>query len=276
MDIKKDESGNAVLKDGLPIFVQEDGTDIIINPDTMFSKIKELNAEAKNRRLETKELTEKFESLKNIEDITDWKNKADKALETVANLGDAEFIKVGEVEKLKKEMQVGFATDKQNMLNQFSDAKTEFNKTVKEKDSNIFNLMVSSQFATSEYFSGTNPKTILPANIAQSHFKDHFSVKKTDAGKLIVVGKDKNGAVINGLDGEPANFQTAIKKIVEESEMKTQIMRSSGSGSGSFGGGQTGKEGELSKLEKEYKEAMKKGDARKAIAIKNMVFNLKK
>jgi len=275
MDIKKDESGNAVLKDGLPVFTQDDGTEITVNPDTMFTKIKELNAEAKNRRLEVKAISEKFESLNGIENIVEWKEKADKAITLAANLDNSDFIKAGEVEELKKQLQTGFETDKQSMIKQFAEAKDEFNQAVKEKDNNIFNLMVSSQFATSEYFSGTNPKTILPANVAQSHFKDHFSVKKTEAGKLIVVGKDKNGAVITGLDGEPANFQTAIKKIVEESDMKAQIMRSSGGGSGSYGGGHTGDGDESSKIEKQYKEAMKNGNARAAIALKNRLFSLK-
>jgi hypothetical protein len=280
MKIKLDENGTAVLQDGNPVYVQDDGSDMVVNPDQLFSKIKELNSESKTRRLEINSLKEKFGVFSGIENLEDWKQKADQAISLANDLDNSKLIKAGEVSDLKNKLRSEFEADKQNLISQFSEAKKEFDSNIKEKEDAIFNLMVGNKFATSDYFNGSpDSKTILPADIAMSYFSKHFSVEKDLKGNLRFVGKDHNGNNINGLDGEPASFEVAIKKIIDESPLKTQIMRApGGSGSGSLGGSSDGSSGrdDFSRIKKKYEDAVSSGDTLSAINLKNQLYQLKR
>ncbi|WVM87992.1 hypothetical protein UMZ34_16740 [Halopseudomonas pachastrellae] len=82
MKLKLDENGNAVLQDGKPVYVHDDGKEVAFDAAGTVATITRLNAEAKTHR-EGKEAAEK--ALKAFEGISD-PAAAIKALETVSNL----------------------------------------------------------------------------------------------------------------------------------------------------------------------------------------------
>jgi len=52
MKLKLDENNNVVVKDGMPVYVHEDGKEIPFDANKATVKIAELNSEAKQRALE--------------------------------------------------------------------------------------------------------------------------------------------------------------------------------------------------------------------------------
>ena len=83
MRLKLDEQNHAVLQDGKPVYVHEDGKEVPFDAAQAVGKIASLNAEAKQHR-EAKEAAEA--KLKAFDGLD--ADKAKKALETVANLDD--------------------------------------------------------------------------------------------------------------------------------------------------------------------------------------------
>ena len=99
MKLKIDEQGHAVLQDGKPVYVHDDGKEVPFDAEQAVTKIASLNAEAKQHR-EAKEAAEaKLKAFDGV-DV----DKAKQALETVANLDAKKLIDAGEVEKVKAEM----------------------------------------------------------------------------------------------------------------------------------------------------------------------------
>ena len=82
MKLKLDDQGHAVLQDGKPVYVKEDGTEVAFDALGTTQAITRLNAEAKSHR-ERAETAEK--SLKGFEGITD-PAKALEALVAIAQL----------------------------------------------------------------------------------------------------------------------------------------------------------------------------------------------
>lgn len=95
MKLKLDENGHVVVQDGRPVYVHEDGKEVVFDAPQTIATISRLNGEAKAHR----EAKEKAEStLKAFEGIED-PVAAKKALETLKNFDDKKLVDAGEVEK---------------------------------------------------------------------------------------------------------------------------------------------------------------------------------
>ena len=105
MRLKLDEQNHAVLQDGKPVYVHEDGKEVPFDAAQAVGKIASLNAEAKQHR-EAKEAAEA--KLKAFDGLD--ADKAKQALEAVANLDAKKLIDAGEVEKVKAEMAKAYET----------------------------------------------------------------------------------------------------------------------------------------------------------------------
>lgn len=99
MKLKLDENGNVVVNDGKPVYVQDDGKEIVFDAPGTLQTITRLNGEAKSHR-ERAETAET--SLKTFEGIAD-PVAALAALDTVKNLADKTLVDAGEVEKVRTE-----------------------------------------------------------------------------------------------------------------------------------------------------------------------------
>ncbi|WP_274571133.1 hypothetical protein [Neisseria leonii] len=97
MKLKLDENGYAVLHDGKPVYVHEDGKEVPFDAAAAMEKIGSLNAEAKRHR-EAKDAAEsRLKAFEGIEDAA----AAKKALATVRNFDDKKLIDAGEAERVK-------------------------------------------------------------------------------------------------------------------------------------------------------------------------------
>lgn len=222
MKLKLNEDGNAVVQDGKPVYVHDDGQEIAFDAPSAMNKISELNAESAKHRRSAKEVKEKLAVFGDIDP-----DKAVEAVKIVQDLDDKKLVDAGEMDRLKASLSESFTREKNSFKDQLS-----------AKDKLIRKLTVSSQFAQSDFI---RSKTVLTPDIAESAFGNAFDVEEHD-GRIDVVGK-LNGNPIYSRErpGEYANFEEALGVILDARSDKASILRAAGSsGSGAHGGNGTG------------------------------------
>ena len=225
-----DGKGIAVDDKGLPIVVDDSGNEQGIDAIYLaFSKVPELNAEAKKHRLTAKELSEKLAPFEGIEDP----DAAKKALETVANLDAKKLVDAGEAERFRAQ---AIEETKKAYERQLEEA----SKTTESLRGQVYKLMVSDRFKSSN----VAESTILPPDILESYFGRNFKVEEQD-GKMLVVGYMGDNQIFSKeRPGEIASFDEALETIIDQYPMKDRILKSTaghGSGATGSGGGAGGK-----------------------------------
>ena len=280
--IKKDADGAVVYQDNKPGYIDPEGKELALDPPQMYGKIIELGKESKGHREKADAASTTLKLFDGIDELSEWKVEADKALETVKNFNEKDWLKADKVEKLKSEMKTAYEEQEKTLKKGF-DLKTEDFKTLLvKKQGQIRKLMVSNKFATSPYFSGTEPKTNLPPEIAETYFSKNFKVEEVkDSDELTLVAYYNNGDQVFSRQnpGELAEFDEAMTAIFDAYPGKDRLLRTKGSGSGAGGGtggeGDGGDSDDIKQLETQYAEAQKAGDTKKMIAIKNKLFKLR-
>lgn len=233
MKLKIDEAGHAVIANGKPVYVHDDGKEVEFDAPAAFAKIGSLNAENKAHREAKEELEAKVRSYAGIGDP----EKAMQALATVKNLEAKTLIDAGEVEKVVND-RVHAA------VKQFVDEKHL--PIVNERDAFAGALRdekMSNAFARSKY---VLEKMEIPSDVAQSHFGRQFKVENNR-----IVGYDVSGNVIysRSKPGEVAEFDEALESMVDAYPFRDRILKGSGaSGGGASTSKSLGNGQDLSKL----------------------------
>lgn len=287
LELKFDEEGKVVVaeKDGvkMPVYIDTDnpeGEGIEVDVPNLFTRITEVSGEAKKYRKEKSALKEKFKVFDEIEDLDAWLEESNKARETVKNFDDKQLVDANKVDEIKKQIKEVHAEEILNVHNSYKQAITDKDSIIQSKDATIYNLMVSSKFAQSKYFSGEKPVTLLPPEIGETYFGKHFKVEEDEKGVLRTNGYNSSGKQILSKKnpGDPADFDECMEVILNEYPKKDSIIRSTGAGSGAGGGdgsNLSGVDATIAKLQAKYDEASANKDGRTALALKNQIFNLR-
>lgn len=221
MKLKLDDQGHAVLQDGKPVYIHDDGKEVAFDAPGTVATIARLNAEAKTHR-EGKEAAEKL--LKGFEGIDD-PAAALKALTTVKNLDDKRLVDAGEVEKVKAEAIKAIEERYAPIVKEAETLKSQLNTHL------IGGAFASSKFIA-EKFAAEGPAGV---EIARALFGNSL---KVEDGK--VVGYDSNGNKLysRARPGELASAEEAIELLVDAYPHKNHILKGTGSnGSGAPNGG---------------------------------------
>lgn len=217
MKLKLDAEGKVVVQDDKPVYVDDNGKDIVFDAPGTVATISRLNAEAKGHR-ERAEASEA--TLKKFEGITD-PTAALKALETVSNLDSKKLVDAGEVQKMKDEA--------------IKAVRAEFEPVVTERDSlknELYSEKIGGSFSRSKVI---QDKFAIPADFVQARFGSAFSIED---GKIVAKDHQGNKLYSKSNPGEPAGFDEALEMLVDAYPHKDQILKPSGStGGGSQGGG---------------------------------------
>lgn len=218
MKLKLDDNGNAVLQDGKPVYVKDDGTEVAFDAVGTTATINRLTGELKTTR-EAKDTAET--ALKAFDGIDD-PAAAKTALNTVKNLDDKKMADAGEVEKVKAEV--------------IKAVEEKYAPIVKERDdlqNQLHGELITGGFARSQMI---KDKISVPADMIQAQFSRNF---KVESGK--VVAYDNNGQQIysRSRPGELADFDEALDQLVDGYQYKDLILKG-GKGSGGDFGGQGG------------------------------------
>lgn len=279
--IKTDPETKAPVMDGSKIvYIDPEGKELPLDPVAMYVKIGDLGKENQRHREAKTAVEEKFSIFSGIDDIVKWKEDADKAIATVANFNDKDWMKAEKVDQLKREMGDAYENKLKQAQTSFGEKETALNAVIEKKNAQIRTLLVSNKFANSTFFSGEKRKTNLLPDVAEAYFGRHFRVEENDkTGDIKVVAYHANGdQILSKMNpGELADFDEAIGIIIDNHPQKDHFLRSTSGGSGGQGGGGGEGEGadELTKLEKQLAEAQKNGDAKTSIALKNKIHQLR-
>jgi hypothetical protein len=222
MKLKLNDDGFAVVQDGKPVYVNDEGKEIAFDVAGTVQTISRLNGEAKTHR-ERAEAAEKV--AKAFEGITDAE-AARKALATVANLDAKKLIDAGEVDKIRAEA-IKAVEDK-------------YAPIVSERDSlqkSLVDEKVGGSFARSKMIAD---KLAIPADLVQARFGEAFKVEGND-----VVAYDKSGNKLfsRSNPGEVAKFDEALEILIDQYPYRDSILKSTGASGGGAQGGSGGGSG---------------------------------
>jgi hypothetical protein len=222
MKLKLNDDGFAVVQDGKPVYVNDEGKEIAFDVAGTVQTISRLNGEAKTHR-ERAEAAEKV--AKAFEGITDAE-AARKALATVANLDAKKLIDAGEVDKIRAEA-IKAVEDK-------------YAPIVSERDSlqkSLVDEKVGGSFARSKMIAD---KLAIPADLVQARFGEAFKVEGND-----VVAYDKSGNKLfsRSNPGEVAKFDEALEILIDQYPYRDSILKSTGASGGGASGGSGGGSG---------------------------------
>lgn len=223
MKLKLDEQGHAVLQDGKPVYVHDDGKEVAFDAPATVGTIKRLNGEAQAHR-EGKEAAER--ALKAFDGIEDGA-AAKKALELVANLDAKKLVDAGEIERVKSEISKGY----QSQLEELGTKATKFEQQLYEEK-------IGGSFSRSKLIAD---KLAIPADLVQARFGQAF---KIEDGKTVAYDQHGNKIYSRARPGEIADFDEALETLVEQYPYRDSILKGSGANGGGApagGGGNGGK-----------------------------------
>lgn len=225
MKLKLDDQGHAVLQDGKPVYVYDDGKEVAFDAPGTVSKITQLNGEAQSHRERAQAAEGKLKSFEGIEDAA----AAIKALGIVKNLDDKKLVDAGEIEKVRSEA-IKATEDKYSPY-------VKENETLKGQ---LNNHLIGGAFSSSKFiaekFAAEGPAGV---EIARALFGAALKVEDGN-----VVGYDASGNKLYSRvkPGELASADEAIELLVDAYPHKNHILKSSGGNGGGapHGGGNNG------------------------------------
>lgn len=234
MKLKLDEQGHAVLQEGKPVYVHDDGKEVAFDAPAAVSKISALNREAQGHR-EAKEVAEaKAKAFEGIEDA----EAARKALETIKNIDEGKLIAAGKVEEIKaaaaKAAQDQVAAASKAHAEELTRAKQDLEKITGE----LYSEKIGGSFTRSKLI---GEKFGIPADLVQARFGQHFKIEE---GKVVAYDSAGNKIFSRARPGEVADFEEALETIVDQYPYRDSILKSSGANGGGApngGGGAGGK-----------------------------------
>jgi hypothetical protein len=213
------------VKDGNPVWVNADNSEVAVDHGHTLGKINELTGESVARKNKLRDYEDKLKVLEGIENPAEYLASAKKAMETVQNLDAKKLIDAGEVDKVKAELS-----------KIFEGRLSEAQKLIQEKDAVLTKEMIGGRFARSKYIADA---LAIPADLVESAFGRHFQIKD---GKVIALGHDGREIYSRkSTSGDLADFDEALSILVDGYPNKAAILKgssASGGGAGNGGGGQ--------------------------------------
>lgn len=270
MELKKDESGNMVVKNDCPVYVDNQGDDIEIDINTLYKTISTLKDEAKGHRLKAKGFKQSLELFDGIENLTAWKDEAVSAIGKVADFKDKDLVAADKVTELKAEWDKSAQIATQKLMDSIKNKEN----ALTSKDNAIRKLLITNAFANSVFFSGKEPKTILRPDIAEARFGQHCNIEEDNNGIPRLIMHTTAGMPISSLKNpaENAGFDEGMGIILDQYDGKESILPSGNAGSGSSGGSGGTPLNSMAAMQKQHADAMKAGNIAGAIAIKNKMY----
>ena len=252
LKLKVDDEGHAVVQDGKPVYIYEDGREAPFDAAAAMQKINELNQENADRRHQNKELEEQMKVYKDKDGNLLDAEEARNAIEMVKNLNDKEMYDATQVESLKSQMNKAYIEKEEALQKHFKKELEELQSTLNRKNDTIYGLMVRSKFATSPTILD---KTNLPPDMAADYFGKNFKVEG-EGDHVKVIGYIDNEKVFSReRPGNPADFEEALQAVIDAYPMKDRIMRATAGGSGAGGAFSTGSPGSTnSRLKSQLKD----------------------
>lgn len=218
MKLKLTPEGFAVVQDGKPVYVHDDGKEVAFDAQGTVATITRLNAEAKGHRERAEAAEASFKPYEGLD-----ASKARKALEVVGNLDAKKLVDAGEKDKAIAEA-----------IKAVEEKYGPIVKKAETLEGQLHNYMVGGAFNRSKFiaekFATEGPAGI---EIAQALFGSRL---KVEDGRVVGYDVQGNKLYSRARPGELADPDEAIELLVDAHPYKAHLLK----GSGASGGGATG------------------------------------
>lgn len=195
MKLLLDDDGHVVVRNGMPVYVNDEGKEIEVDAPRLFSKVTDLNAENKSHREKATELQTQLSVFDGVEDLAEYRKKADEAIQTAANLSDKELVDAGKVEEIRSAMTEAHRKEVEKINTGWQKKEESYEETISSQDARIRKLLIGSNFKSSKYFVGDESVTLLPPDAAEALLGEHFRIETVEGSdELKVIGYyDRSG-----------------------------------------------------------------------------------
>lgn len=222
MKLKLDDQGHAVVQDGKPVYIHDDGKESPFDAAGTAATITRLNGEAKTHR-EAKEAAEG--RLKLFDGIEDGE-AARKALETLKNIDEGKLFQAGKVEEIKaaaaKAAQEQVAAASKTHAEELAKA----TQGLADRDKTIHGLLIGGSFKSSKVIADD---FAIPADLVEARFGQNFKVEE---GKVVAYDGSGNKIFSRARPGEVADFDEALSTLVDQYPYRDHILKSAGGNGG--------------------------------------------
>jgi hypothetical protein len=222
MKLKLDENGHVVVQEGKPVYVHDDGKEVVFDAPGTVSTITRLNAEAKSHR-ERAETAEK--NLKGFDGIAD-PAAARNALDVVSKLDQKKLVDAGEIDTVRNEISKAFQTQLD-----------EANGKAQTYEQQLYAEKIGGSFARSKYIAD---KLAVPVDMVQATFGQNLKIEE---GKVVAYDTQGQKIFSRARPGELADFDEAIETLVSQYPHRDHILKSSNANGGGAQGGDGGNSG---------------------------------
>lgn len=217
MKLKLDANGYAVIQDGKPVYVHDDGKEVAFDAVGTRETIGRLNSEAKGHREKAEELATRLTAYADLDPV-----KARTALDTVKNWDDKKLVDSGQVETVRNEA-----------IKATEEKYKPFVKRAEALEQQLHQEKIGGGFSRSQFIAD---KMIIPPDIAEAKFGKQFRVEE---GRVVSYDVSGNKLFSRAKPGELADFDEALEMIVDAYPGKDHILK----GNGATGSGATGRVG---------------------------------
>lgn len=209
MKLKTDASGNAVLQDGKPVYVDAKGEELALDAADLYGQVKRLTGENRDHRKAKEDAETKLAQFTGIEDP----KAAREALATVASL---EGKTKADIEKVRAEVSKSYETKLAEMQTKLQATETTLHRE-----------LIGGGVARSKFIA---EKSALPADLLLPIVGQNLAIENGQ-----VVAKRADGSVIYSRTdpGKPAGLDEGLEILVSESPHRDHILKAtqkSGSG----------------------------------------------
>lgn len=215
MTLKVDANGVAVLADGKPIYVAEDGKEFPIDGGQLYTRVRELTTENTSHRSARTEAEGKLKAYEAIPDPA----AALAALETVANLDQGQLVTAGKVEEIKLAAK---AAAEQQVTAAIEAGKTQLTAataTIEGLTASLYAEKIGGAFGRSKYVS---EKLAVPADMVQATFGKAF---KVEGDQTVAYDHTGNKIYSRVRPGELADFDESLEILVGAYPNKDHILK---------------------------------------------------
>lgn len=205
MKLKLDAEGRAVIADGMPVYVKEDGTETPVDVAAMYASVRSYKDQVKTLGREATEAREKLAKFDGL---------------------DPEKVRKGlaEVETVRAELTKAFEAKLR-----------EAEKRAQALEEKLHRELVGGAFARSKFLT---ERVAVPAELIEAQFGRHF---KVEDGKVRAYDQSGNLIYSRRNPGAHAEFDEALEILVDQFPAKDRILKAdqrpgagspTGSGSG--------------------------------------------
>lgn len=225
MKLKLDENGNAVIVDGHPVYVHEDGKEVAVDVAQLTSRAQYLATESEKAFQQRDDAKRSLKAFEGIEDVA----AARKALDTVSKLDQKQLVDAGEIDTVRNEISKAYQA-------QLDEANTK----AQTFEQQLYAEKIGGSFARSQFIA---EKMAVPADMVQATFGSSFKIEE---GKVVAYDAQGQKIFSRTRPGELADFNESLETLVSQYPHRDHILKSSnanGGGAPNSGGNQNAPKG---------------------------------